>query len=92
MQQEHTWTEIKEIWDNSAQGTHINFQVSKLINELKDKVSQFEKDSVKSDMHQIKSSFENFKGKVSQFEKDSIKRDLRLIRSFFKKIKSWFKR
>ena len=91
MEQEQTWNDVKEIWGNSAKGAEINFQVSELINELKAKVSQFEKNSIKSDINQIKSSWLNAKKKVSQFEKNSIKKDFSLITSFTQKLIAKFK-
>ena len=86
MQQEQAWKDVKEIWGNSSKGAKINFQVSELINELKGKMSQFEKDSIKSDINKIKSSWVHDKKKVSQFEKDSIKKDLKVITNLIKKI------
>lgn len=50
MEQEQSWKDVKEIWENSSKGAKINFQVSALINELKGKVSQFEKDTIKKDL------------------------------------------
>lgn len=91
MEQEQTWNDIKDIWSNSAKGAKINFQVSELIHELKSKISQFEKDSIKSDIIKIKSSWLNDKKRVSQFEKDSIKKDLNIITSFIKKLIAKFK-
>jgi hypothetical protein len=49
-------------------------------------MSQFEKDSIKSDINIIKSSWQDYKKKVSQFEKESIKKDLNIITSFIKKL------
>ena len=91
MQQEQNWNEIKEIWSNSEKGAKINFQVTKLINELKSKMSQFEKDSIKSDINNIKSTWAHDKKKVSQFEKDSIKKDLNMITTLIKKLMANFK-
>ena len=91
MKQEQAWKDVKEIWGNSSTGAKINFQVSELINELKGKMSQFEKDSIKSDISIIKSSWANEKKKVSQFEKDSIKKDLNLITNLIKKLVAKFK-
>lgn len=91
MEQEQTWKDVKEIWRNSSKGAKINFQVSELIDELKGKVSQFEKDSIKSDIIKVKSSWVHYKKKVSQFEKDSIKKDLSLITNLIKKLIDKFK-
>lgn len=79
-EQRETWQEIKEIWGNSSQGEKINFQFSKLIDELKANMSQFEKDSIKSDISKVKSSWNQYKKKVSQWEKDSIKSDVTKIK------------
>ena len=35
-EQNKDWQEIKEIWGNSSRGEKINFQISKLIDELKE--------------------------------------------------------
>jgi hypothetical protein len=90
-EQRETWQDIKEIWGNSSLGEKINFQFSTLIEELKANTSQWEKDSIKSDVTKIKSSWEQYKGNVSQWEKDSIASDLlkisQLLKKFFKKLK-----
>ena len=91
MEQGQTWEDVKEIWGNSSKGAKINFQVSELIDELKGKVSQFEKDSIKSDIFKIKSSWLQYKKKVSRYEKDSIKNDLSLITNLLKKLINRFK-
>ena len=91
MQQEQTWKDVKEIWGNSSKGAKINFQVSELLNELKGKMSQFEKDSIKSDINIIKSAWAHDKKKVSQFEKDSIKKDLNMITTLIKKLLAKFR-
>ena len=85
-EQAKMWEDVKEIWGNSSKGERINFQVSKLINELESKMSQFEKDSIKSDVTKIKSSWNQYKEKVSQFEKDSISRDLLKITQLLNKV------
>ena len=90
-EQSETWQEIKEIWRNSSRGEKINFQFSTLIEELKAKTSQWEKDSIKSDVAKVKSSWEEYKGNVSQWEKDSITKDIskisQLVKRFFKKLR-----
>ncbi|WP_339752691.1 RNA polymerase sigma factor [Algoriphagus aquimarinus] len=63
----------------------FNFQFSTLISELKSKMSEFETNSIKSDITQIKSSWNQYKEKVSQFEKKSITSDLKMITEFIKK-------
>ncbi|MEB8329917.1 hypothetical protein OO009_11175 [Flavobacteriaceae bacterium KMM 6897] len=91
MKQEQTWNDVKKIWGNSAKGAKINFKVSELLNELKGKMSQFEKNSIKSDINKIKLAWAKDKKKVSQFEKDSVKKDLNILTSFLKKIVTKFK-
>ncbi len=88
MQEEPSWQELKEIWGNSAKGAKINVQISKLINELKGKISPFEKKSIQSDLNILKASWAKEKNKVSQFEKDSVKKDLKIMKSFFKRFLS----
>ncbi|SFB54245.1 hypothetical protein [Algoriphagus aquimarinus] len=85
-EQAESWDEIKELWNNSAKGDEINFQFSTLISELKSKMSEFETNSIKSDITQIKSSWNQYKEKVSPFEKKSIASDLKMITEFIKKI------
>ena len=91
-EQTKEWNEIKEIWGNSAKGKKINFQVSNLIEELKGKMTDFEKRSIKSDVTKIKSSWENYKSHVSQFEKDSVAKDLAMISKFLKRVFRRFKK
>lgn len=90
-EQRETWQDIKEIWGNSSLGEKINFQFSTLIEELKANTSQWEKDSIKSDVTKIKSAWKQYKGKVSQWEKDSISKDLsktsQLLKKIIKKLK-----
>lgn len=90
-EQRETWQDIKEIWGNSSLGEKINFQFSTLIEELKANTSQWEKDSIKSDVTQIKWAWKQYKGKVSQWEKDSISKDVskisQLLKRFLKKLK-----
>ncbi|MFT6053463.1 MAG: hypothetical protein ACJAR3_001720 [Roseivirga sp.] len=91
-EQSETWQEIKEIWGNSSRGEKINFQFSTLIQELKDHSSQWEKESIKSDVAKIKSSWEQYKGNVSQWEKDSVTKDLSKISQLFKRFLKKLKR
>lgn len=90
-EQRETWQDIKETWGNSSEGERINFIFSTLIEELKANTSQWEKDSIKSDVAKIKSSWKQYKGNVSQWEKDSVARDLsktsQLLKKFIKKLK-----
>lgn len=90
-EQEFEWDELKEIWTNSAQTKKINIQFSALLNELKSKISPFEKNSIKSDIATLKANWSQTKSKVSQFEKDSIKRDLKTITRMLKRFLNLFK-
>lgn len=90
--QEFEWHELKEIWINSSQTRQINIQMSALLDELKGKISQFEKDSIKSDIATLKANWAQTKSKVSQFEKDSINRDLIYIMRLLKRFLNLFKR
>ena len=85
-EQAEMWTDVKEIWKNSSKGEKINFQISNLITELKGKMSQFEKDSIKSDVTKIKSSWNQYMENVSQFEKDSVSKDVLKITQLIKKV------
>jgi len=78
-EQKEIWQEIKDMWKNQPQSEKINIQMSKLVIDFKDKISQFEKNSIKRDISQITAS-------VSQFEKDSIKRDISKITALIKSI------
>lgn len=73
------WNEIKEIWKSSSETKRIHIQLSKLVEELEGKVSQFEKDSIRKDIAIITSS-------TTQFEKDSISRDIAWISRLIKKL------
>lgn len=68
-EQKNIWQDIKNTWNDQPQSEKINIQVSQLLNELKSKASQFEKDSINKDLAFINSS-------ITKYEKDSIKRDL----------------
>ena len=50
------WQELKEFWINSSPSEKINFQISGLIDDLKGKISQFEKDSINRDIIKITAS------------------------------------
>jgi len=84
-EQKDIWKDIKDTWNEQPQSEKINIQVSKLIEEFKSKISQFEKNSINKDLAFITTS-------VSQFEKDSIKRDLNIISTFLKKVTSKLKK
>ena len=83
------WQELKTIWVNSVPTKKIHIQMSHLLDELKEKASQFEKDSIKSDLSMVKESWKRYKGSVSQKENDLVNKDLnmlkRLLHKFFKK-------
>ena len=86
-EQKNIWQDIKDTRYEQPQSEKINIQVSKLINEYKSKVSQFEKDSINSDIATLKLNWAKTKrNNVSQFEKDSIKKDLNIISEFIKKV------
>jgi len=91
-EQKFEWQELKEIWINSSQTREINIQMSRLLDELKGKVSQFEKDSIKSDLATLKVNWKQFKGMTSQFEKDSINKDLTTITALLEKFLNLFKK
>jgi len=84
-EQKDIWKDIKDTWDKQPQSEKINIQVSKLVDEFKSKISQFEKDAINKDLAFINSS-------VSKFEKESIKRDLNLISTLIKKVTSKLKK
>jgi hypothetical protein len=84
-EQKNIWKDIKDTWNEHPQSEKINIQASQLISEFKGKVSQFEKDSINSDIATLKVN-------VSQFEKDSIKKDINIISEFIKKVINRFKR
>jgi len=79
------WQELKDIWKNSTRTEKINIQMSALVGELKNKISQFEKDSIKHDISFINKS-------ISQFEKESIQKDFARISRSIKNLFNWFKR
>ena len=92
-EKKNIWQDIKNTWNEQPQSEKINIQVSQLINEFKSKVSQFEKDSINSDIATLKLNWAKTKrNNVSQFEKDSIKKDLNIISEFIKKVINRFKR
>ena len=92
-EQKKIWQDIKNTWNKQPQSEKINIQVSQLINEFKSKVSQFEKDSINSDIATLKLNWAKTKrNNVSQFEKDSIKKDINIISEFIKKVINRFKR
>jgi len=92
MTQKIEWQEVKEIWKNSSQSKKIDIHISQLKEELKSKSSEFEKNSIKSDILVLTPYWEDFKSKTSQFEKDSVKNDLLKINKCLKNFLSQFKR
>ena len=90
--QEFEWHDLKETWINSSQTRDIHIRMTELLNEVKSKTSQFEKDSIKSDLAMLKANWSEFEGMISQFEKDSIKKDLAIITRLLKKFLNLFKK
>ena len=91
--QKNIWQDIKDTWNDQPQSEKINIQISQLVNEFKSKVSQFEKDSINSDVAALKANWTKTKrDKVSQFERDSIKKDINMLSGFIKKIINRFKK
>ena len=91
-EKEFEWDELRDIWISSPQTRDIHIQMSEFLDEAKGKVSQFEKDSVKSDLAALKTSWAQFKGMASQFEKESVKKDLNIIAGLLKKFLNLFKK
>tara|TARA_R110000765_G_scaffold276363_1_gene374530 strand:- start:1590 stop:1880 length:291 start_codon:yes stop_codon:yes gene_type:complete len=92
-EQKNIWRDIEDTWNEQPQSEKINIQVSQLINEFKGKVSQFEKDSINSDIATLKLNWANTKSnKVTQFEKNSIKKDINIISGFIRKVIAKFQR
>jgi hypothetical protein len=91
-EQKNIWKDIKDTWNEHPQSEKINIQASQLISEFKGKVSQFEKDSINSDIAALKVNWAITKrNNISQFEKDSIKKDINIISGFIRKIIARFK-
>tara|TARA_B110000881_G_C18527343_1_gene491004 strand:+ start:503 stop:793 length:291 start_codon:yes stop_codon:yes gene_type:complete len=91
--QKNIWQDIKDTWNDQPQSEKINIQISQLVNEFKSKVSQFEKDSINSDVAALKVNWTTTKrDNVSQFERDSIKKDINMISGFIKKVINSFKK
>lgn len=91
-EQEFEWNDLKEAWINSSQTRDIHIRMTELLNELKRKTSQFEKDSIKSDLAKLKANWTKFEGMISPFEKDSVKKDLAIITRLLKKFLNLFKK
>ena len=91
--QNNIWQDLQDTWNDQPQSEKINIQISQLINEFKSKVSQFENDSINSDVVALKANWTKAKSNnVSQFEKDSIKKDINLISRLIKKVIHQLKR
>ncbi len=90
-EQKIDWQDLQEFWTNSSQGLKISFQITNLIDELKRKASQFEKDTIKSDLATLKTNWDQTKGQISSFEKTSIERDLNYLSRLLKKFPKMFK-
>lgn len=84
-EQKEVWSDIQDLWNQSARAEEINLQVKPLLEELKGKVGPFEKRAIKSDIEFIKNS-------TSQFEKDLIERDLLIVTKSLKKFIGFFKK
>ena len=92
-EQKNIWQDLKNTWNNQPQSEKINIQLSQLTNEFKSKVSEFEKNSIKSDIAALKLNWAKTKrNNVSQFEKDSIKKNMKIISAFIKNVIDRFKR
>ncbi len=80
-----SWEEVKQIWNDSSKGTKIEFHIANLIDELKQKTTEFEKSSIKSDLTHLKASWKRYNKKVSQFEKDAVTDDVSMITKWIKR-------
>lgn len=103
-EQEIAWNDIKNIWNKSSENKEIQIVMSQLIIELKDRTSQFEQDTIASDLNVIKRNISQFekdaikkdllfiKQNISQFEKNFVKRIIRFLTKVLKKVLSIIKR
>jgi hypothetical protein len=89
--QEFDWQQLKDVWASSAQTKEIHIQMSDLLEELKGKVSQFEKTSIQSDIAALKTNWIHTRRKVSQFEKDLVSKDLAMITRLLRRFLNLFK-
>ncbi|MBW1296309.1 hypothetical protein [Aquimarina litoralis] len=86
-EQKDIWQDIKDTWNNQPQSKKINIQISRLLNEFKENISEFEKESINSDIAVLKVNWAKTKNdKITRFEKESIKKDINIISEFIKKI------
>lgn len=86
------WNELKDIWTDSAQTGDILIKFNSLVDEIKGKASQFEKNAIKKDLETLKANWKQYEAGISQFEKDSINKDLASITSLLKKFINLFKK
>ena len=91
--QNQSWEDVKKIWNNSSDVQEIKINVASFITELEQKVSTFEKETIKRDVQLIKDA-------VSEFERETIKKDIVKIhnattefeRELMKKVTRFFKK
>lgn len=91
-EQEFEWHDLKDMWVNSSQTRDIHIKMSDLLDELKGKTSQFEKDSIKGDLAALKANWTEFKEMTSQYERDSVKNDLAIITKLLNKFFNLFRK
>ena len=74
--EKNIWQDIKDTWNDQPESKKINIQISQLLNDFKSNVSQFEKDSIKSDIANLNLHWTKLKksNKINQFEKGLIKK------------------
>ena len=90
--QNQSWEDVKNIWNNASDVQEIKINVASFIAELEQKVSTFEKETIKRDVQLIKDA-------VSEFERETIKKDITKIhnattefeRELMKKVTRFFK-
>ena len=90
---EHNWEDVKNIWNTSSDVQEIKINVSSFMAELEQKISTFEKETIKRDVQLIKDA-------VSEFERETIKKDIVKIhnvttefeRELMKKVTRFFKK
>ncbi len=83
--QEISWEELQNLWSSAASNKQISLQMAGLLQELKNKTSQFEKDLIQQDMDLLKASWSETSTLVSEFETQSIHQDLKRIKRWIKK-------
>ncbi|PCE64070.1 hypothetical protein [Sediminicola luteus] len=80
------WNTIQHVWNESANDVTLELQIDELIQELKSKVSPWEKKWVKSDLAQIKEAIHSDKERLSSREKRWLAQDLQWIKKLFEKL------